>query len=78
MQQSPDYQREVLGPSGALRVSIEAQSSFGWHRWIGSEGLAISMDGFGLSAPAHDLAAYFGFTPSAIVSRILDALGTQS
>jgi len=74
MQQSSAYQREVLGPSGALRVSIEAQSSFGWHRWIGSDGLAISMDDFGLSAPATALADWFGFTPPAIAARIVAAV----
>ena len=67
--QSKEYQNEVLG-NAAQTVSIEAQSSFGWHKYIGREGIAISIDRFGLSAPAKDLAHHFGFTVPAILNRL--------
>ena len=68
--QGNDYRQSVLGRPGQF-VSIEAQSSFGWHKYIGSDGVAISIDTFGLSAPAADLATHFGFTETAITTRIL-------
>lgn len=69
--QSKDYQHHVLGVAGAKKVSIEAGVSFGWHRWIGSDGIAICMEGFGGSAPASELAAEFGFTVDSILQRLL-------
>jgi transketolase len=68
-EQDEDYRREVLG-DGLPMVSIEAGSTFGWEKIIGSEGLAIGIDEFGASAPAKDIAQHFGFTPEAVVSRI--------
>jgi transketolase len=41
--QSASYQQEVLEAKGAKKVSIEAGVSFGWHRWIGTDGIAISI-----------------------------------
>ncbi|NDE82521.1 MAG: transketolase, partial [Chlamydiia bacterium] len=51
--------------------SIEAATSFGWAKWIGQDGIAISIDTFGESAPQSDLAADFGFTVDAIIARLL-------
>jgi len=70
LKQDVDYQEEVL-PSYCLnRVSIEAGSTFGWHRFVGRDGLAIGMDTFGASAPYNVLAEKFGFTPEAVVENI--------
>ena len=54
-----------------LRVSIEAGVSQGWHRYIGSDGIAIAQDTFGASAPASVLAKEFGFTVESILERLL-------
>ena len=51
-------------------VSIEAGSTFGWEKIIGSSGLKIGIDEFGASAPSEDIAKHFGFTPEVVVSRI--------
>jgi transketolase len=69
--QTPAYKEMVVGGDLGVRVSIEAASDFGWHKYIGREGIAICMEGFGLSAPAADLAQEFGFTVDAIVERIM-------
>ena len=37
---------------------------------VGSDGLAIGIDRYGASAPAKDLAEFFGFTPEKIFERI--------
>lgn len=70
-QQSIDYKHKILGGDIGKRVSIEAGIDFGWHRHIGLEGIAISMESFGASAPASELAKEFGFTVESILERIL-------
>ena len=70
-EQGDDYIRSVLGGNLGQRVSIEAAVSFGWHKWIGTEGIAISIETFGESAPIGDLAEEFGFTVDAILDRLL-------
>ena len=67
--------RAGLLPPEALKVSIEAGVTFGWERFIGSDGLAIGLDRFGASAPADVLFKHFGFSAEAIVPKILDKLG---
>lgn len=69
--QSDAYKEATLGGNIKQFVSIEAQSSFGWHKYIGKDGIAISMDSFGLSANADDLAKHFGFTREAILARLI-------
>lgn len=73
--QSQEYRENVLGGNLGRRVSIEAGVSFGWHKWIGPEGIAICMETFGASAPAGDLAQEFGFTVDAVLERLLAADG---
>ncbi len=59
----PDaYRNSVLPPSLRARVSVEAATSFGWHRWLGDGGEAVSLDHFGASAPGERLFEEFGFT----------------
>lgn len=65
------YIESVVGGDLGKRVSIEAGVELGWHKYIGREGVAISMDRFGASAPAKMLAQEFGFTVEAILDRIL-------
>jgi len=64
--QDQAYRDAVLPPSVRARVSLEAASTFGWHRWVGDLGEAIGMEGFGASAPAGVLYKHFGFTPERI------------
>lgn len=76
-EQSVEYQNHVLGlekKQKPLRVSIEAASSFGWHRWVGEQGIIISLDRFGASAPDSILFEKFGFTTESIVQKIRDRL----
>jgi transketolase len=71
-EQSDDYKKSLFADSGR-RVSMESGVSFGWAKWIGLDGIAISIDSFGESAPQSDLAAEFGFTVDAILDRLLHA-----
>jgi len=70
LKQSQDYQDSVLPPECVVRVSIEAGTTFGWHRIVGTDGLAIGLDHFGASAPYKKLAEEFGFTAEKVVQRI--------
>jgi len=68
------YRDGVLPPDVSARVSIEAGSTFGWERWIGSDGRAIGLDHFGASAPAERLFEEFGLRPDDVVAAATDVL----
>ena len=72
-QQDQTYRDEVLPRSVVARVSVEAGSTFGWHRWIGDGGRAVGLDHFGASAPADILFEKFGFTVGHVVALARDA-----
>ncbi len=65
------YKHQVVDGDLGVRVSIEAASELGWHKYIGRDGIAICMEGFGHSAPATALAQEYGFTVDAIIERLL-------
>ena len=73
-EQPESYRADIL-PGGALRVSIEAGTTFGWERYTGMDGVRIGLDRFGASAPAEDLFPHFGFSVDAIVPKILEKIG---
>ncbi len=61
-QQSDEYKAQVLPKAVRARVVVEAGSDFGWGKYIGIDGAAVCMKGFGASAPAAVLFEKFGFT----------------
>ncbi len=67
------YKTSVL-PKDTLKVAIEMLSGFGWERYTGTDGLIVSMQGFGASAPLKDLLPHFGFTAEKIASKVSQAL----
>lgn len=69
--QNKEYKESIFGGNLGQRVSIEAGVSQGWHQYIGREGIAICLEGFGASAPMKDLQKAFGFTVEDILERIL-------
>lgn len=69
--QPKEYQQEIMGGNLGKRVSLEAGISQGWHKYIGREGVAISQEDFGASAPYKSLQKAFGFTTEDILDRIL-------
>jgi len=64
------YRDEVLPPALRARVSVEAGTSFGWHRWLGDHGEAVSLDHFGASAPGERLFEEFGFTATHVADTL--------
>jgi len=68
--QDLSYRQEVLPPDVKNRVSIEAASTQSWYRWVGTEGLALGINQFGMSAPYQEIYDHFGLTPSKIADKI--------
>ena len=62
--------REAVLPPGAARISVEAGSTMGWHRYIGPGGIAVGVDTFGASAPGAQALAHAGMTAENIVRKV--------
>lgn len=69
--QSPEYKESLFGGNIGKRVSIEAGVDLGWYKYIGRDGIAICLEGFGESAPASALEKEFGFNVEDVLDRIL-------
>lgn len=69
--QSEAYKEEILAGDLGKRVSIEAGVELGWHKYIGSDGTAISIETFGASASEKVLALEYGFLVESILEQIL-------
>ncbi|MFC1883906.1 transketolase [Thermodesulfobacteriota bacterium] len=72
--QDERYRRSVLPPEARARLSVEAGSRQGWHRYLGSSGHAIGIDHFGASAPYLTLYKEFGITAERVVEKALELL----
>jgi transketolase len=68
--QDQAYQDEILPPRMTTRVAVEAASSFGWDRYVGSEGRIMGIDRFGASAPGDLNMEKFGYTPANIAKTV--------
>ena len=66
--QDRSYRDLVLPPQVRARVSIEAGIAMSWHDLIGDAGVAVSLEGFGASAPYRRLFEEFGFTVDNVVA----------
>jgi len=62
------YRDSVLPPGVKARVAVEQASTFGWERYVGTEGRVIGMKTFGASAPLKELQRKFGFEPEQLVA----------
>lgn len=69
------YQESVLPRRIAKRVTIEAASTMGWHRWAGDEGVVIGLERFGASAPGPEVLEHLGFTAEHVTAAALRVLG---
>ncbi len=67
-EQSAEYRESVLPSHVTARVSVEAGLSLGWDRYIGANGVAVSIEHFGASADYQTLFREFGITSEAVVA----------
>ncbi|MDJ1168326.1 transketolase [Roseofilum sp. BLCC_M154] len=68
-EQDAAYRESVLPKAVTKRLAVEAGTSFGWHRYLGSEGDMVSIDRFGVSCPGGTAMKEFGFTVENVVAR---------
>ncbi|AHX05718.1 transketolase [Ehrlichia chaffeensis str. Liberty] len=73
VQQDKKYIFNLLN-NKSIKAAVEAASSFGWHRYIGENGIFVGLEDFGISAPYKDLYKHFGITAEGLVNKILDKL----
>jgi transketolase len=76
--QTKEYRDHVLPPRVKARVAVEQASTFGWERYVGTEGRIIGMKTFGASAPLKELQKKFGFEPGKLVQTAKELLGKDS
>ncbi|MEV4234368.1 MULTISPECIES: transketolase [unclassified Nocardia] len=66
--QDKAYRDEVLPPSVAARVAVEAGIAMPWYRFTGDAGEIVSIEHFGASADFKTLFREFGITAEAVVA----------
>ncbi len=67
--QDAAYKESVLPKAVTKRLSVEAAASFGWHKYIGTEGDTVSIDRFGASAPGGVCMEKFGFSVDNVLAK---------
>jgi transketolase len=67
-EQTAEYKTCVL-PAGVPKLAVEAGSTQGWWKYVGSNGDVIGLDRFGASAPGPKVMAEFGFGADNIAAR---------
>ncbi len=69
--QQLEYRSSVLPPALKKRIAVEAASPFGWHEFVGDEGVILGLNHFGASAPYETLYEKFGLTPEKIAEQAI-------
>lgn len=69
-QQSAEYKESVLPRSITKRLGIEMGASFGFHKYVGTEGDLLTIDEFGASAPGNIVMEKYGFTVANVVKKV--------
>jgi len=72
--QPEEYRHSVLPPNVNARIAVEQASSFGWERYVGTNGHLTCMKTFGASAPLKELQRKFGFEPDQVVAAAKELL----
>jgi transketolase len=73
--QDQAYRDSVLPKVAQKRLSVEAGTSFGWHKYTGSEGGSVSIERFGASAPGGTVMDKFGFNVDNVVAKAKEIIG---
>ena len=67
-------ERDAVIDPGLPSVGVEAQVTFGWHRWVDD---VVGIDRFGASAPGDVVMERLGITPEAVADRARRLLGNR-
>jgi len=76
--QDEEYKNSILAGKADVKVSVEAGVGNGWQKFVGTEGLMISQETFGESAPEPVMADHFGFTTEKIYRKIVDFVALKT
>jgi len=68
LDQDHKYQNEVLPENLKKRIAIEAGSTIGWYRFVGTDGAVIGLDHYGASSKPDILFKEYGITVENIVA----------
>ncbi|WP_459804823.1 transketolase [Herbidospora sp. RD11066] len=66
--QDSAYRQEVLPPNVHARVAVEAGIALGWREFVGDDGVVVSLEHFGASAPYKTLYEQFGITAERVAA----------
>lgn len=67
--QDASYKENVLPKDVKKRLSVEAGSPLGWHKYVTDEGDVLGIDKFGESAPGEQLMEEYGFSVENVVKK---------
>ncbi|MBG30714.1 MAG: transketolase [Opitutae bacterium] len=67
--QDEEYKREVLPRNCSNRMAVEAGVSDLWHKYVGTNGVIVAIDRFGLSAPGGSVMSELGLSVENIVKQ---------
>jgi transketolase len=59
---STEYRRKVLPEGIKKRLAVEMGIAMGWEKYVGDEGIVLSIEGYGASAPYQTILQEYGFT----------------
>eukprot|EP01084_Bolivina_argentea_P302049 521295_1 len=65
------YKEQILPKACTKRISIEAGVTPLWHKYVGSEGIALGTDTFGFCAPGSKVMEVFGMTSEALKEQVI-------
>ena len=68
LSQDAAYREKILPAAITKRVAIEAGVTAGWYRFVGTDGVVIGIDHFGMSAPAELVFAECGITVAHVIN----------
>ena len=74
LEQTEEYQQQVLPKEVKARVSVEAGTAMPWHRFTGDHGRNVSLEHFGASAPGAELFERFGFTTEHVLRAARESI----
>lgn len=66
--QTNEYKEEILPLSCRKRLVVEMSSDFGWYRYAGLDGKVLSVNTYGMSAPASRVIKEYGFDVDHVIN----------
>lgn len=77
-QQDAAYRESVLPSAVTARVSVEAGTTTGWWKFVGTDGRTVGIDHFGASADGALLMEKFGITSAAVVTAAKESIASAN